>query len=161
MKKYVLSFLTMTMALSSGAAFAAETGELVKQNVKLTFEAPGVIQHDISAGADTFIAGVLLPNTNLATGSVKTNVTVNAIRVNFSGGESRVISPTLITAEFTGSGGDALKVGIPGSDGVDAGVLIRKGADDTSFEYKINSVGDQVITPGEYVVNVTAQAWND
>lgn len=165
MKKYALSLLTLSVALSSGAAFAAVVGDAVQQNVDITFNAPGVVEHNITP-VGGLEAGSLGAGITLANGSVRTGGDVAAIEMRFTNAVSTATGGGFITGVFKGSSDESntLKVKISGTKGSGASggtSYVRIGGDFPSkdFEYDITSSAAQTVAADTYTVSVTAQSW--
>ncbi|MCW6567308.1 hypothetical protein [Yersinia ruckeri] len=167
MKKYALSLLTLTMALSSGAAFAAGVGETATEEVRITFAAPSSISHSITA-AGVMEAGQVAMDTLLASGTVTTGDNVDKINVTFTNGATRPGGGNHISRTITGESGEEIVVSLH-ADGAtstqvygNSSLIFGYSAPSSSFSYYLKMGSNQAthtVKPDIYTVQVSAQRW--
>ncbi|MCW6541528.1 hypothetical protein [Yersinia ruckeri] len=168
MKKYALSLLTLTMALSSGAVFAAGVGDIKTADVAITFASPSTISHSITAQG-VMEAGQVPMNTLLANGVVTTGDDVDKIKVTFVNGESRPGGGNNVSRTITGVGGEKIVVSLYAGEGVTStqvygneSLIFGYNAPSKSFSYSLqmgSNQGTHTVEPDTYTIQVSAQRW--
>jgi hypothetical protein len=171
MKRYALSFLTLTMALSSGMVFAEGLGTVASATADIGFGAPISISHTVSP-VTGLTAGAVTNLAALANGVVSlTGETSHpTVAVTFADGvEGTDGSKRTITRK---DGRDELKVrlntrtadvGKLTLGNITDGITLHKaGTSDISgtFNYVIQVDGNQTVAAGNYIINLNAQRWN-
>lgn len=161
MKKYALSLLTLTMALSSGAVFAAGVGDIKTADVDITFASPSSISHDINS-IPSLVAGDMSTSTIIAKGTIRFGeATSDKVRVEFVNGTN--ISGT--TRQITTTNGNTLNVklspgvGVPFSSVNNTGIIFGNTTESDTFSYDIIAFSGQNVKADTYKIEVSAQRW--
>ena len=162
MKKYTLSLLTLSMALSSGAAFAAYTvGDPLPQTVSIPFVAPSIVAHNITP-VSGLQAGSLTPGTVVANGAVTMPDDVDYVIVEPTNHEaySKQTGGGYIRADFPGVN-NTIALRIAGGTSLGTGEQGRLKLDGPgkSFEYTITTHSSNPIAADVYTVAISAQRW--
>ncbi|WP_339012504.1 hypothetical protein [Aeromonas popoffii] len=168
MKKYALSLLALTMALSSGAASAAgAVGSPVVAETNVIFQAANEFAHALTPV--TGLASGLNPSTKMiATGNIVLSAaTSNKMRLDWVSGVDkstplqREISGNTatnkITVYFTAVAGDTATT--LETIGNTSSVLLSKATSTTMFNYQINLLSGITVAPDTYKIQVKAQSW--
>ncbi|WP_287145647.1 hypothetical protein [Aeromonas sp.] len=167
MKKYTLSLLTLSVALSSGAAFANIIGPASDKSVDVTFSEGSIIGHTL-----TQVSGLEpgnIPNKIIAQGKVTTDSESGNIKVAFTGAGATtggdysihrfdgLVATNKIWVSLQPVNGNFVKR----PSGMDGGIVIKPDTDGgTDFSYTINvgSVNSNVVAD-TYRINVKAHRW--
>lgn len=174
MKKYVLSLLTLSMALSSGMAFAeGGVGEIATAQADITFTSPSTISHEVMPVAG-LQAGAVQTDTTLATGTVSLMGTLaKSVAVTFNNGTSTSSNRQIIPGKVEGN---QIVVGLVPSTStgtsyrfINNGSGIQMGGNSWTneqdvFSYMIkarSSSSTQTVNPDIYTIQLSAQRWED
>lgn len=169
MKKYALSFLTLTMALSSSTAFAAPASAFIEAQADVVFIQPVGTQHDLIPTLG-LIAGQLSDSTELASGIFTVaNPTASAAFTLIDNGNR--------APNDAGYGHSALLNNTDGINPIDVR-LERKDYNDgvtntpdnrffvitpqvqgNQFGYRITTNGAQIVQAGTYNLAMSAVVW--
>jgi hypothetical protein len=166
MKKYALSFLTLTMALSSGAAFAGYVvGTAEQKTVDIPFSSPSGLTHDIFV-ENGLLAGPIAENAQLAKGTVtlSQNETGQYMHVKFVNGEAVQGLVNVRTLSGTNDGQNKLKVVTYAGEGfytVSEGLnwVIKSDTPVNAFTYNIKAYLGQTVVADTYSLTMSAQRW--
>ncbi|MGY3960292.1 hypothetical protein [Aeromonas popoffii] len=170
MKKYALSVLTMTMALSSGmVAATGPVGEAQSATANLIFTAPSGIAHDVTPSATLAANTLLYSLTPVATGVVTLSGDVAShptVAVTFTNGtqnwihrNSRIITRqggeetiTVRLYETYGDQNTAMSI-------IDDGIALNQTNPTGTFTYQLQLDGAHTVVAGTYPVHLNAQRW--
>ncbi len=168
MKKHALSFLTLTMALSSGAVFAVGgVGDQATQTANITFASTSNISNVITVNG-SLTAGLVPATTSLATGVVTLSgdvVSHPTVAVTFVNGvKESAENKRVITKE---GGGASITVHLKGITGdastqvavITNGISMHKITPTGTFNYELALADEQTVAAGNYAVQVAAQRW--
>jgi hypothetical protein len=168
MKKYALSFLTMTMALSSGAVFATPDGLHEDASAIIAFSAESGITHELVA-KDTLPAGEINIETILASGTITLGdgETQSKMYVNIVNGE-RIPSYARSVARLSGADNSANKLDVVvrsgtgfGGSNIGGENYISSGTPVNVFRYDIKGHSTQTVAADSYTVQVRAQRFSE